>query len=463
MKKVLLLLVGLGLVISCDKEEALDDSSNTFDTTSIMALIESGNNNTSRDVNRPGSVLDFINTIEITADHVGTIGAPYLVSEEYTMVDDGTGASGFVLEDVALGRNKFEAYAKSYNQIPAQEYLWIEDQANMPWEWIDAQRGRHPNVNFYDNDNALQDIYEATQNVVDFDMQAESGRLIVGVKLSDEIRDTYNSNNIYIQHQVKYADGTKSDFSPQIDFFNFNQAHQDDLLTFYFSDNDKSITGACVIFRFTVCDVNPIETHEFFREICIENGMSIGCVYEITGDAVVEDITNFEFKFNWEEVDCAPCPSNNYVTTVPSEVTISDVIAELCAEDTQEIVTHQSMKNVSILLDELGSYMDDSTVNESLLTNEEVTIKDIKNADGSNSGLILVVNGLNVGGFGVSEVIDHPVHGSISGGFNFEGGNTAILVKFITGSTITHLGVPNGATFLPAGSSYQVQGIANCN
>ena len=71
MKKVLLLLVGLGLVISCDKEEALDDSSNTFDTTSIMALIESGNNDASRDVNRPGSVLDFINTIEITADHVG--------------------------------------------------------------------------------------------------------------------------------------------------------------------------------------------------------------------------------------------------------------------------------------------------------------------------------------------------------------------------------------------------------
>ncbi|MDC0870195.1 hypothetical protein OAP87_02360 [Flavobacteriaceae bacterium] len=107
MKKVLVLLVGLGLVVSCDKEEALDDSSSTFDTTSIMAIIESGNNNTSRDVNRPGSVLDFINTIEITADHVGTIGAPYEVSEEYTMLDDGTGVSGFVLEDVALGMNEF--------------------------------------------------------------------------------------------------------------------------------------------------------------------------------------------------------------------------------------------------------------------------------------------------------------------------------------------------------------------
>ena len=45
------------------------------------------------------------------------------------MVDDGTGASGFVLENVALGRNKFEAYAESYQQEPTEEYLWIEDQA----------------------------------------------------------------------------------------------------------------------------------------------------------------------------------------------------------------------------------------------------------------------------------------------------------------------------------------------
>ena len=203
MKKVLVLLVGLGLVISCYKEEALDDSPSTFETTSIMALIESGNNDASRDVNRPGSVLDFINTIEITADHVGTIGAPYEVSKEYTMVDDGRGASGFVLEDVALGMNEFKATAKSYQQDPTEEYLWIEDQADMPWEWIDAQRGRHPNVNFYDNDNTPQFIKEnpaAGENVVNFDMQAESGRLIVGVKLSDDIRETFFSNFVPVSY-----------------------------------------------------------------------------------------------------------------------------------------------------------------------------------------------------------------------------------------------------------------------
>ena len=153
MKKVLVLLVGLGLVISCDKEEALDDSPSTFETTSIMAIVESGNNNTSRDVNRPGSVLNWIETIEITADHVGTIGGTYKVSDTYTMVDDGSGEENFILENVALGENKFEAFAKSYQEDAAEEFVWVENEADTPWEWVDAQRGRAPNTNFRDTDN----------------------------------------------------------------------------------------------------------------------------------------------------------------------------------------------------------------------------------------------------------------------------------------------------------------------
>ena len=71
-------------------------------------------------------------------------------------------------------------------------------------------------------------------------------------------------------------------------------------------------------------------TNTFSREICIENGQSVGCVYEVTGDAVVEDITNFTFAFNWEEVDCAPCPSNNYVTTVPRYAYVQQEMLTLC-------------------------------------------------------------------------------------------------------------------------------------
>ena len=433
MKKVLVLLVGLGLVVSCDKEEALDDSSNTFDTTSIMALIESGNNDASRDVNRPGSVLDFINTIEITADHVGTIGAPYKVEEEYTMIDDGSGAANFVLEDVALGRNKFEAYAYSYEQDATEEYLWIDDQADMPWEWIDAQRGRHPNVNFYDNDNAPQFIKEnpaVGENLVNFDMQAESGRLIVGVKLSDEIRNTFFSNFVYVQHQVKYADGTLSGWSGMTQF---NDLQKDKLLTFYFSDNDKSITGACVEFKFTICDALTGPSNTFFREICIENGKSVGCVYEVTGDAVVENITNFNFSFDWEEVDCAPCPSNNYVTTVPRYAYVQQEMLTLCEM-------------------EVGSVHGITTVMPELIVSGEYNVQLVMNVDGTTSDVLLVSNGTST-----DQSVTWTLNGTSNGGFTIPA-NTVSLVKLGDNTDVTNFEV--GST---SGENFTTGSIADCN
>ena len=328
MKKVLLLLVGLGLVISCDKEEALDDSSNTFDTTSIMAIVESGNNNTSRDVNRPGSVLDFINTIEITADHVETIGAPYKVSEVFTMVDDGSGDDNFILKDVALGRNKFSAYAESKNQTGAKEFEFIENTAETPWEWVDLQRLRQPNTNFYDNDNDLQDIYEnpvnPDQNVVNFDMQAESGRLIVGIRLAQEVRDTFNSNFVYVRHRIN--GGAWSGMRI------FNANNRNDLLTFYWSDNSLSINNAEVEFEFTVCDWVPdLQTNKFSKKIKIQNGKSIGCVYEVTKDAVVEDINEINFTFDWQEIDCSDdCTDDNYVIVLDRYEYIQQQMLTLC-------------------------------------------------------------------------------------------------------------------------------------
>ncbi len=91
MKKINLLIAiaMLMFVSSCDKDEK--DEQNAFETTDVMAVIESGDNSASRGVNRPGSVLDFIDTIEITADHVMTIGPAYSVSDVYTMVDDNSG------------------------------------------------------------------------------------------------------------------------------------------------------------------------------------------------------------------------------------------------------------------------------------------------------------------------------------------------------------------------------------
>ena len=481
MKKVLVLLVGLGLVISCDKEEALDDSSNTFDTTSIMAIVESGNNNTSRDVNRPGSVLNWIETIEITADHVGTIGGTYKVSDTYTMVDDGSGEENFILENVALGENKFEAFAKSYQEDAAEEFVWVENKADAPWEWVDAQRGRAPNTNFRDTDNDPQLIYEnpsAGQNAVNFDMMAESGRLIVAVKLSDEIRNDISSNFVYGRYTVTYADVTTGTTSANVAFNGdddnladdgIHTDRSDDLLTFYFSDNDKSLKGACVKFDFDVCDTNPYVTNAFSRQICIpENGQSIGCVFEVGKDAVVEDVTDFNFTFDWQELDCNPCASDNYVTTVPAPTTVEDLIAELCDSTPSDSDNRlEGSRTMTSYLNRLSVVLGDSTIDQSLLDNGGVTVKDIKNFIDPNSNVVLNPNSgffLLTNGTNASVTLQVRVD-DIDYEINL-GDETSLMVKIKKGSAVNQIKLSdNSVFFIEATDNYVISnaGYDGCN
>jgi hypothetical protein len=346
-----------------------------------MALIESGNNDASRDVNRPGSVLDWIGTINITAEHIydinqanpnnsgATPGPYYTVSENYTMVDDDSGADNFILEDVALGRNKFSAYAESSNQTGAKEFEFYSDGAETPWEWVDTQRLRQPNTNFYDNNNDLQDIYEnptAPQNVVNFEMLAESGRLIVGIRLAKEVRDTFNSNFVYVKYRI--------DGGAWSEMKQFTDSNRDDLLTFYWSDNAFSKENACIEFEFTVCDWVPnLVTNTFSREICIQNGKSIGCVFEVTKNAVVAEIDEINFTFDWEEIDCSDdCTADNYVITEDRYDYIQNEMLELC--------------DLSV-----GSFRD-ITNGFPVVGSANWREEPILNSDGTVSNVIMVVN-----------------------------------------------------------------------
>ena len=213
----------------------------------------------------------------------------------------------------------------------------------------------------------------------------------------------------------------------------FNDLQKDKLLTFYFSDNDKSIDGACVEFKFTICDRISGPTNTFFREICIENGKSIGCVYEITGDAVVEDVTNFEFEFNWEEVDCAPCPSNNYVTTVPRYAYVQQEMLTLCGT-------------------EVGSVQDITTVMPELIVSGEYNVQLVMNVDGTTSDVLLVSNGTST---------DLSVGGTLGGtntGTTTIPANTVSLVKLGDNTDVTNFVV--GST---SGDDFTTGSITGCN
>ena len=213
----------------------------------------------------------------------------------------------------------------------------------------------------------------------------------------------------------------------------FNDLQKDKLLTFYFSDNDKSIDGACVEFKFTVCDRISGPTNTFFREICIENGKSIGCVYEITGDAVVEDVTNFEFEFNWEEVDCAPCPSNNYVTTVPRYAYVQQEMLTLCGT-------------------EVGSVHGITTVMPELIVSGEYNVQLVMNVDGTTSDVLLVSNGTST-----DQGVAWTLNGTSNGGFTIPS-NTVSLVKLGDNTDVTNFVV--GST---SGADFITGAITGCN
>ena len=67
-----------------------------------------------------------------------------------------------------------------------------------------------------------------------------------------------------LQHQVTYADG-QSAWSRNDSILML--LHKDDLLTFYFSDNDKSITGACVEFKFTYVTISRTVQIHFLENL----------------------------------------------------------------------------------------------------------------------------------------------------------------------------------------------------
>jgi hypothetical protein len=154
----------------------------------------------------------------------------------------------------------------------------------------------------------------------------------------------------------------------------FTDSNRDDLLTFYWSDNAFSKENACIEFEFTVCDWVPnLVTNTFSREICIQNGKSIGCVFEVTKNAVVAEIDEINFTFDWEEIDCSDdCTADNYVITEDRYDYIQNEMLELC--------------DLSV-----GSFRD-ITNGFPVVGSANWREEPILNSDGTVSNVIMVVN-----------------------------------------------------------------------
>lgn len=310
MKKLLkipmvLLLIPLVTIMSCrdDNDSILKESDSKKTSINILVLPpDDGDANGSsekRDVNRPSTVLPFIDEIEIVADHIGTISDPYVVSEVYPMKDDGSGEDGFVLEDVALGVNNFNAYADTYQKSEEILFDFLPNSQDIDF-LLNDQRAKSPYTSFSGEVPEFT-VYEDRDNLVAFDMKASSGRLISLIVLDQDIISTFNTNYVVVEARLESADGSSQSRKAV-----FGVQNYDNVLRFYWSDVDNTATGSKVTFTFTICDTYPIITNAFNigdpMSYDIITGESLGVILTVNPEEVIEDIHNFVFSFDWKEL-----------------------------------------------------------------------------------------------------------------------------------------------------------------
>ena len=303
--KLVLLMMIIGLT-SCsnDDSESPEVINPTLKTQDVSIIVTPSSNSQSRvPINRPLTVLPFIDVIDITANHVGAIGnTSYSTSETYEMTDDGSGENEFVLQDVALGTNNFIATADTYRKEGEFSYGFVPGSTSSDMnDLMGEMRAKAPHTTFYGEDNDVL-VIEEGNNVVVFEMSASSGRLMTLIALDDEMVATFNSNYIVVVATYTDSSGNSTTLTKQFDATNYSE-----VLRFYWSHVDDTSTGTTVEYEFIVSDSFPNVTNTFTTSFDITSGESLGCMLIVNHDSVVEDVNNFTFNFDWTELDCHPC------------------------------------------------------------------------------------------------------------------------------------------------------------
>jgi hypothetical protein len=192
MKKLLLvLLVGLGVMTSCHNDEHTHEI--VFPTASIRLSVDANSNASKGTSNESKSNIDVnrddipatVETIDVT---VSSSVAPIEINNIYTLVDDGSGDNGFVVENVALGLNdviattttvasgSFNVSQFSTNAFTAQEKL-DDNKANIPYAIYDGQ--------------VLDVDITGSNDFVNVPMTTQNGRLNTVIVMEESIRDDY--------------------------------------------------------------------------------------------------------------------------------------------------------------------------------------------------------------------------------------------------------------------------------
>ena len=304
MKKVLVLVMGLGMLISCSKE-GVDDAA--METSSIQALIVASQPSTSgrTDVKR-GTIYAWVKDVTIEAESQVT---NYTAQETYDLLDSGDAgyndaAALFQLNDVALGQNLVSASTTS-NVAPITTYDANGDSSVQTKEDFITNHVENTNpYALYSTDSPVSvNVLQGGTAPIQLQMNTPNARLISAVSMnSTNANAQYLTDNFTSTSKVEIKEVGGS-------WTLVNESTITDELysTFYWSDTN-SIGGAK--YRVTVTVVRNSDGQEMAqadRVITLANSTSYRCNFFMNVDTN-ELFGDVELNLIWQEWVEAPCP-----------------------------------------------------------------------------------------------------------------------------------------------------------
>jgi len=213
MKKVLVLL-GLSLALtSCDKSETniyLDDELEEVGATVIIAPQASSSSGTAGRVTTSDTSVDrdgmfvWIETITVVAQDSESTN----YGKTFELVDDGSGADGFYLEDVPTNEVIDFSASSTSKEDGAGKFLTSTGNPNN----LDGFVGRMPFAE-YATDSPVSQYVENGDNLVSLQMNTEHGRLISSFQLDSDIQYNNPSNNNLPMYKLVVNRGNESAYA----------------------------------------------------------------------------------------------------------------------------------------------------------------------------------------------------------------------------------------------------------
>lgn len=275
MKNLTTILVALVLLTSCHDDHNHDI---VFPCADVRLNVDAS---TKSNVNRD-DIPATVESIDVVAQSLIT---PIVREESYTLVDDGSGEDGFIINQVALGLSDFTATTNTIaspvfdvsrfnTNNTSEEDKLAENKLNVPYAVY--------------NGESLEEDITGVNDYVTIPMSTLNGRINTVIKMDESIRNDYTMELLVYTFNnapvIKSATGNKS-------------------LSVYWSADD-SLEGQIITYQLKLIADNGAVVYETTETQEVLASTGINTLYTVYADNVQAESVGFNFVFQeWTEID----------------------------------------------------------------------------------------------------------------------------------------------------------------